>query len=203
MTEAERSWRDLCALDHAVVRIPTPRIDSMRNRLAATRQLMAMLEDELEDLHVLAYERQRLTSERVRGGEPDYALDNHGDPRARSAYREIGTATVHALEVIADAHHTALQLLRSGERGRNPTRKVKAEELAAALETQARRAARGEYTPGRREAQPDAALAQQAVAELIRERDRYKELSERYERRLAAHETPTHAKNGRRGWRSA
>ena len=199
MTETtDRSWRNLC--DHAAhqpPKQPAPRIDTMRNRLAATRALLAMVQDELEDLNVLAYDRARINRERVRGGEPDWALDTHGDPRARTAYREIGTSTIHALEVIADAHHQALTLLRSGTpTGRRPRYIINSEELAQAIEAQARRAARDEYTPTARESQPDKHQADETVARLIRERDRYKTLAERYEKRLARHEPPTRKKAG-------
>lgn len=193
-TEAVRSWRDLC--DNQPTRGPTPRIDTLRNRLAATRSLLAMVEDELGDLNVLAYDRARVARERVDGGERDWALDTHGDPRARDAYREIGLAAVHALEVLADSHHAALKLLRSGTlNGRSPRYMVNSEELAQVLEAQARRVARDEYTPTARETQPNQAHAEEAVARLIRERDRYKALAERFEKRLTRYEPPP---NGRK-----
>jgi len=59
----------------------TIRTDTLKNRTASTRELLGMVLEELEDLHVLAYERATALSEaKVSGGSHDYALDTHGDP---------------------------------------------------------------------------------------------------------------------------
>lgn len=180
--EAVPSWRDLC--QHLGPSERTPRIDTLRNQLSAAREMLAMAQAEADDLHVLAYDRQTVSRERTRGGQPDYALDTHGDPRARAALRELSLATTHAAEVIADAVHQALRLLRSGERSNGTRRLIDAEALALALEAQARRAARGEYTPVRRETQPDSDLIAGAVERLTRERDKARTQVDRLTTRL-------------------
>lgn len=137
---------------------PTPRIDTLRNQLHATIELLTMLAEELDDLHVLAYERHTARQDvaAVNGGATDYALDTHGNPRARQAYRDLALAAVHVCKHIATTTHDAITVLRDHDHQRPKTpRTIRAEELAEAIDAQARRAERGEYTPVRREPQPD------------------------------------------------
>jgi hypothetical protein len=181
-----------------------PRIDTITNRVTATRALLEMVEPELRDLHVLAYDRYTARRDvMVRGGEKDYALDNHGDKRARKAYRRLGTATSEACELIAEAAHDAIALLREHtHNGRAGPHSIEAEELAAAIEAQARRAARAEYTPVARIPQPGAELAARTVDQLRRERDEARADADRLARRLAHYETPNPPTTKRhRGWR--
>lgn len=140
----------------------TVRIDTLRSQLGATRTLLGDLEAEVDDLHSLAYERQRTqVTDKVSGGERDYALDTHGDPVARAAYRHLGEAVATACGDLALALDAAAKVLRAGgPTGRPGRRAVTAAEHAEALAAQARRAARGEghvrnvNQPGR-----DAAIA--------------------------------------------
>lgn len=152
----------------------TPRIDNLRNRLDSTRELLAIVAEETDDLHVLAYNRAAAQREAVvAGGQPDYALDTHGDQRARRAYRGLGLAAIDAVEILAAASHNAFRLLRTGseDRPRIGRRMIEIEELAAGIEAQARRVIRGEYAPVRREPQPEAEQAHTVVDRLRRERD--------------------------------
>lgn len=132
------------------------RIDTLRNRVNATIDLLKLLAAQLEDLHVLAYERNvaRVEMERVQGGDRDYALDTHGDPRARDAFRALNTTTMSAAEWIATATHDALRLLTEGKPPTSGTRKATAVEVGHALVAQSRRVQRGEYTPYRGFPQP-------------------------------------------------
>ncbi len=162
-------------------RTPTPRIDTMRRRLQATIDLLMTVSEELEDLNVLAYDRRAAADDiKVSGGERDYALDTNGDPRARDAYRQLSMAQADMFDIAAEATHDVLTVLRSGERSapRGP-RLIRALELAEAIGLQAKRAAAGDYTPVRRELQPEADKAANAVAEITRERDTARTKAER------------------------
>jgi hypothetical protein len=184
-----------------------PRIDTLRNRLAATRELLSMVERELEDLHVLAYERARAASDaKVNGGARDYALDTHGDVKAREAYHRLGDVivggpgVVGVCDLLAWAAHDMIRILNVGERtSRNPSQRVTALELAEAIEAQSNRIARGEYTPVRTEEQPGRKKVNRAVADLREAHDRAvvqrDRLRQRLQRRGDDGET-------RRGWRS-
>lgn len=171
----------------------TPRIDTMRNRLHATLQLLAMVGEELDDLHVLAYDRRAVADDdvKVAGGQRDYALDTNGDMQARDAYRNLALAQADMFDVAAEAAHDAVTVLRRGERTapRGP-RMIQAIELADAIAHQAKRAAAGEYTPFAREPQPEADRAAAAVADLTRQHDDALKLVERQGKlveRLANH----------------
>lgn len=182
-----------------------PRIDTVTNRVAATRSLLELVEPELRDLHILAYDRYVAHREvMVKGGDKDYALDNHGDQRARDAYRALSTATGDACTLLAEAAHDAIALLRERTTlGRVGRLYIDTVELAVAIEAQARRAARAEYTPIRREPQPDAERAARAVEQLRGERDKAIADLERALRRLARYEPPTPDPTPRRrGWRN-
>lgn len=136
---------------------PAVRIDTFRNQLAGCRALLENVEKEAEDLQWLGYERQAAKEgERVKGGGRDFALDTHGDKRARDAYRELADVVLESVESIAESAHDALRFLRvSGVGTRRTPRQVSALELAEQIGNQARRIGRGEYTPVRRHPQPD------------------------------------------------
>ena len=147
----------------------TVRLDTLRNQLAATIDLLHMVGQELDDLHVLAYERATAATEaKVSGGTPDYALDTHGDPKARDAYRRLGEVTSEACRDLAQTSHEALSLLRTGPSPGRGGRRIQLAALGDALDAQARRIARGEYTPIRRGPQPD---RDQVLEQTRRERD--------------------------------
>lgn len=145
------------------------RIDTRRNQLARTRDLLTMILEEIEDLHVLAYDRPVALSEaKVSGGSHDYALDTHGDPRARSAYHQLGHAIDEACKLLDGATANALNLLREGRTPGRGQRHLRLTELGEAISSQARRARRGDYTPIRRGPQPD---QMNALDQMRKERD--------------------------------
>lgn len=142
----------------------TVRIDTARNQIAATVALLTQLGVELEDLHALAYDRPAAAERiKVSGGERDYALDTHGDPKARLVYRALGDAITNACGDIAAAAHGVSQVLRSADEDRPRTRRtISALEVAELIEARARRIARGEYSAVRHLPQPDADRALRA-----------------------------------------
>jgi hypothetical protein len=151
---------------------PTPRVDSLRNRVSATATLLGLAGDVLEDLHGLAYERPRAAAEKVRGGQADYALDNHGDPLARAVYRNLSIVTVEAAVLVSLAAHDAVRSFKDGHRGRNPRGEVDGVELGEALVKQADRVLAGEYTPARQVHQPDIDRALRAAVQDNKSKDR-------------------------------
>lgn len=147
----------------------TVRIDTLRNQIAATCTLLNMVAEELQDLHDLAYERATTATEaKVAGGSRDYALDTHGDPQARAAYRQIGDATSNACATLATISHDALALLRTGNTPTRGRRRIQLAELGEAIAAQQRRIARGDYSAIRRGPQPD---RDQALAQITKDRD--------------------------------
>lgn len=151
----------------------TVRIDTFRNQVAATVQLLTKVSAEVVDLHALAYDRSRAVGERVAGGATDYALDTHGDPKAREAYRAMSDAMCATAESLAIAAHTALRRLRESDQHppRRGRRHIDALELAEKLAAQARRQMRGDDGSVRGLPQPDRDVAlQRAVDELDEER---------------------------------
>lgn len=165
----------------------SPRIDTVRNRLTSTVTLLETLDLELPDLHVLATDRAVARREAmVSGGERDYALDNHGDPRARLAYKLIAHATQDTSDIFTDVAHDVFRVLRAGEVGRPGRPTVGPEGLALALLAQSKRIANGEYTPVRAVDQPNGGQAAKAlrVEDLVRDRDRWKRRAEALEARF-------------------
>lgn len=169
-----------------------PRIDTLRNRITATRELLATIHDELEDLHVLAYDRRAAAAEApVRGGQRDWALDTHGDPHARAAYRMLAEATINACAQLAEASHNAIRVLRDHQPGDTPRtrRLITTDELVVALAAQARRqTSRTSYQPTRAIPQPEHAEVLRAAERIIRERDQLRDRCEKLEARLALYE---------------
>ncbi len=136
----------------------TVRIDTVRRSMAAARELLDLLERDLDDLHALAYDRPRGGDRpNVRGGARDYALDRHGDPKARALLRTVSATLDANLTNLVSALLDARAYLREGEVGRRvPVRRVSSTELSALIAAQHRRRARGEYVPNRTYPQPDA-----------------------------------------------
>lgn len=117
-------------------------------RLAAGAHLVAA---ELDDLLVLAYENQTGDRVAVAGGStPD--LQSVGDQRARNALNGINAHIGPLLQHL----DLAIRLLHATGPNEVPrTRKqISKSEHAQALDAQARRQARGEYTPKRTVPQP-------------------------------------------------
>lgn len=170
-----------------------PRIDTLRNRITATRQLLTTIHDELEDLHVLAYDRKAAAAEAppVRGGQRDWALDTHGSPHARTAYRALAEATINACAQLAEASHNAIRILRDHQPGDTPRtrRLITTDELVTALAAQARRQTnRTSYQPVPAIPQPEHAEVLRAAERVIKERDQLRDRCEKLEARLALYE---------------
>jgi hypothetical protein len=189
-----------------------PRIDTTRNRVNGTLALLRIVLEELEDLHVLAYERARAVSEaKVSGGARDYALDTHGDQRARDAYRHLSRVmvgwrdsegVVHegVCDMLDDAANEVISLLRVSGEGEKGHGRIPVVEMAALLQAQARRAKAGVYTPVAFVPQPLAAEASTAMDQLLRERDQLEGRVKRLEGKLRAAGIDPEAKS-KRGWR--
>lgn len=162
-----------------------PRIDTLRNQMHATTLLLTQTADLVHVLHDLAYSRATAVETiRVRGGQPDYALDNHGDPRARAAYRHLGRAIDHACAHLATAAHDALRVLNEGDipgTNRRHPATITVTEHAQAIEAQHRRIQAGEPDI-RTHPQPQQAGADKAIARKIRSLEAD---NERLRRRLA------------------
>ena len=142
----------------------TVRIDTARNQIAATVALLTQIGAELEDLHHLAYERPTTIEQlRVNGGQRDWALDTHGNPFARQAYRDIGEAIMTACAHIAERSHAAAAILRTADDNRpdvRSSRTITALHLAELIEARARRTTDPhQYSPIRYLPQPDADTA--------------------------------------------
>jgi hypothetical protein len=137
----------------------TLRIDTFRRQLAGTIGLLELVRSQLDDLHALAYDRPRAAAEApVRGGTRDYALDTHGDARARDLWKTLALRVTDATEDLTVVLHDTAGYLSAGSSGarRDRTADAPAGEIHAAIAAQARRRARGDYTPAATVAQPDA-----------------------------------------------
>lgn len=177
---------------------PAPRIDTLRRQLTETAELLTTTARILDTLHELAYDRAAAAEQtRVAGGQPDYALDRHGDPAARAAYTRLGDLVHHVATYVAEHAGPALELVNTADdtdTGRRHPMSVTALEHAQALEAQARRIARGEFDPGR--ALPQAAVPgsrktitgkiRKLEADLAAERKRADKLERRLATALAA-----------------
>lgn len=191
----------------------TPRMDTVRNRVNGALALLRVVADELEDLHVLAYERARAVSEaKVSGGTRDYALDTHGDPRARDAYRHLsrvmtgwrdadGERHEGVCDMIDDAANEVITILRQAGHGEKGSGRIGPVEMAALLQSQARRTKRGEYSPVAFVPQPLAGEASLAVDQLRAKVGEQQQTIDRYERMLRQYGWKP-ASERQRGWRS-
>lgn len=128
----------------------TIRIDTFRNRLAGTRGLLALTEQHLDDLYVLAYDRHRAgQAQRVAGGERDYALDTHGDPKARELWQRTALKVLDAAEDLTVVLHEVTSYFNPGRIStrRDTTADAPISELIEAMAARQRRRDRGEYQP--------------------------------------------------------
>lgn len=149
----------------------TPRIDTMRNTIAGTVELLLMAYEELEDLHVLSYDRPSAVEEaKVAGGSSHHYLDTHGDQQARDAYRDLWRALDGTCIHVSERCNNALNTLRAGKSPavRRAPRHLRLTELGEAIAAQAERTRRGEYSPVRRGPQPDLA---KSLNEMTKSRD--------------------------------
>lgn len=145
-----------------------PRIDTVRNQLTAAGMLIDKTLQVLELLHDQAYSRHSRGGEQpvVAGGGRDYALDTHGDPRARAAYRVLAEAVGPMVGPPTIACHQALTALNDGETAgtnRMHPATIGVAELAVALDAQRRRIAQGDARV-RQLPQPKLAKAKRAEA---------------------------------------
>lgn len=153
----------------------TYRIDTLRNMLAGSRELLKMLGEELDDLHTLAYERPTAQADqaKVKGGSSDYALDNHGSLAARNAYRHLGQAVVDMCNRADYAVSEASKILRVGDTPARTPRTVQLAELAEQIARQAKRTKNGEHAEAvRRGPQPDEQRALLALHEKLQAKER-------------------------------
>ena len=122
----------------------------MMTKLAAAAHLVA---SELDDLIGLAYESTVGESVQVAGRD---LVDHHavGDQRARTA---LAGSDRHAAPLL-ESLNNAIQLLHASGPQTAPAprtrRQISRKEHGEALDAQARRKARGEYTPHRTHPQP-------------------------------------------------
>lgn len=136
-----------------------PRIDSVRRDRADAVTLLGYLADNLEDLHELAYTRRRSgATERINGGDHDFALDNHGNPKAREHYETTARLIVRIADDVIAQHKDVRAFLTShdedGRRQRSLAGNATADEVIDALTARRRRVLRGEYEPHRIAQQP-------------------------------------------------
>jgi len=136
-----------------------PRVETVRRQLSSTIAMLQACADEIEDLHSIAYEKnQRGLRERVKTSVDGYSLDGQGDPKARAAYRRLVGVALATCQPIDRAALDVIAILREGgPASRGGPGIVRAVEVAEAIAAQARRMARGDYTPVRSEAQPERA----------------------------------------------
>lgn len=151
--------------------MPTPRIDTLRNQTQATATLLDDISNLVHLLHDLAYSRSTAAERiRVRGGQPDYALDTHGDPKARAAYRRLGRTIDHACAQLATACHDTLRILNDGGQpgtNRHHPATIDVVEHVLAIDAQHRRIQAGEPDI-RTRPQPRQAGTETAMAQRIR-----------------------------------
>lgn len=127
----------------------TIRIDTFRRQLTGLIALVELVRDNADDLHDLATDRARAATVKVRGGQPDYALDNHGDVRARQLLHDIQQRTLDAVEPLHQAAADAASYLRPTHTRtgrRDTTADATSTEILEAIAAQQRRHQRGERT---------------------------------------------------------
>lgn len=129
-----------------------PRIDTVRREVKDARELLDYLAANLEDLHEIAYTRRRSGStDRVRGGEKDHALDNHGNPKARELYEATARLVLGLVDDVVDMQKDVRAFLTSHDDKNRPAKSLagnaSADEVVDAMQARRRRVARGEYEP--------------------------------------------------------
>lgn len=128
----------------------TPRIDTYRRESDDAISLLRWLSGQIADLHDLAYIRHRKGgTEKVRGGSRDYALDTHGDPRARALYQDAARKVIDLVDELVQVEKQVRSYLT--EEGSNSTGDAGAatstDEVVRQIKARRRRMARGEYEP--------------------------------------------------------
>lgn len=146
-----------------------PRIDTFRRTMLAVVDLIAELGPDVEDVHDLAYNRNRAANQaKVSGGSRDYALDTHGDMEARRLYTEVAAELIGLGRAAESALRRLRTHLNSEERAirYDGSANVSATELLQARAARARREARGERHPHRNVAELDRKVHLDPVDEL-------------------------------------
>lgn len=168
--------------DKPDTRESAPRIDVFRRTMLAVIDRLAELGPDVEDVHDLAYNRNRAANQaKVSGGSRDYALDTHGDMEARRLYTEVAAELLG----VARSAESALKKLRthlnSEERAirYDGTANVTALELLQARTARARRAARGEHHPHRNVSELDRKIHLDPVTELEHLRTAFRRIAAR------------------------
>lgn len=162
-----------------------PRIDTLRNVLDAVQQRLDEFRPEIEDLHEMAYNRAKAAQEVPgRTSSHDFALDTHGDMRARELYIDIAARLVGlGREVEKSAKAVRRYLNRDDGRIRrfNGT-EISAEEFDQARNARRRRALRGERHPHRVVSQPERAHHLDPTVELEQLRGAVRRLAKHLDR---------------------
>lgn len=124
-----------------------PRIDTLRKDLHQVIHQIGQVLEHLDDLHALANDRPRAAqTQRVRGGTPDYSLDNHGDPHARAAYQQLADATHTTTTHLNRAITTAFETFAAGiiQARRDQSADATSTEVIASLAHQLQRHTNGQ-----------------------------------------------------------
>lgn len=135
-----------------------PRIDTLLNTLDAVAVLLREVRPHLVDVHDLAQNRARAVDERERHGRTqDYALDNHGDPKAREVYVAVAVGLVELGRETEKDLKVLRKFLNKGTRSRRlaSTTEVTAAEFDQAFTARQQRKDRGEHHPLPLVAQPE------------------------------------------------
>lgn len=135
-----------------------PRIDTFRNLIASLVDKLQELDPDIADLHDLAYNRHRAANEaKVKGGTRDYALDTHGDLRARDLYTKTAARLVGLGREAEKDLKDIRRYLNATDRAirLDHTADVTATEFDQAHNARTRRLARGERHPHLLVSQPE------------------------------------------------
>ncbi|MGH9281641.1 MAG: hypothetical protein ACRD0S_01755 [Acidimicrobiales bacterium] len=130
-------------------------VDVLRARLEAIAGAAAALAAQIEDLHVVAYERQARDEVKV-AGSAGGGIDTVGDQRARSLWRRLDVE-LQAIEIgLVGLERAAGNLLCEGPSAlQTRGSMVSPGEFARAVLKQRERRESGDYTPHRTEDQPN------------------------------------------------
>lgn len=169
----------------------TPRIDTLRQKIAHTHHVLSLAAAEVETLYLLAYERPVATDpSRVSGGVPDWALDWNGDTAARAALQTLSEHLGSACRKITTGAEDAIKAVRDrtpdGVDNSRHRARISTDEFLERLDAAERRMARGEYTPNRVVKQPVVAGTEAALRTQLKAARKENERLHRQIRKLEA-----------------
>jgi hypothetical protein len=150
--------------------VTTPRIDTLRRRLANATTQLGHAARILEALHDLAYTNTNTNTTEHLGvttSAPEGYTLLHGSPHARSAYKALAHELDAALGQITGACNQALNAVAEGDTSNSDRRipvTIDAVEHLAAIDAQLRRTQRGEFNPGATITQPTRPNADRSAA---------------------------------------